>query len=251
MEVSHSLHQLPQSIPGDYVKHWCDKHAIEDSLLTDDSSEIVENSKISFDTQNSYSCSEGCNRRVPNENVIENFSLEYKPSIKYLLKKKNGVDIPNIRLTFDDASSISAESGILTLPNTLSDTNSLKPKNLNNKLLQVGKMEFKTLRDTSSDYFTSNEISGSTNILEQNIYEITSSSEQKEPNSIRSDFEEKSIIELNSTVEVPNSNTLYVTGCEGSSKDESFLSIAEVYKYVDNEEGIVLYEKRLVKNSNW
>lgn len=87
---------------------------------------------------------------------------------------------------------------------------------------------------SSSDYLTCSH--SSINSLEKNIFEITD------------DLSDLNLNINNSAcapVEKAKSD-----GSEGAASDQcSFVSVSEVYKYVDEDQGVVLFERRLLKTS--
>ncbi|CAG9772676.1 unnamed protein product [Ceutorhynchus assimilis] len=114
---------------------------------------------------------------------------------------------------FTHLTGYSKESGIVTLEST-----SLKQS-----------MNEPAQHRQSSDYlsFTNDSI----NVLEKNIDEVN-----------LSDQEEEQLLNNN----ICDSGE---GGSNGSSTELSFVSVSEVYKHVDEEQGVTLYEKRLLKTS--
>lgn len=120
----------------------------------------------------------------------------------------------------------SRESGIQSLPESTFDlsqetsiyTQTNKPCGI------VSLNEPKKIRDTSSDYFTCNEGS-SVNILDQNVFEITSDL---------------------SSYSLPASSKSINSNNEFKQSDVNNFNISELYKYIDEEEDIILFEKRLL-----
>lgn len=124
-----------------------------------------------------------------------------------------------IELKVPKIEDLSDESGIVTLPPSKNSFSSTKLSIFQPKL-----------HDTSSDYMTSS----ATSLLNRNIFTIANDLS-------RSLFTSDESCIDNSKV-----------GCENKTDDEgstemSFVTVSEVYKYEDKEEGIVLYEKRVVK----
>lgn len=185
---------LPQAQPNEYVEDWCKKHAVETTISDPIKSPFV-----------------NTNRRVVRPNVVEHISLKYESSLKYKLRKLQseclkGVEIPKTTDSASNAPEKSPESGIATMPSTSQDSNIvIANPNLNKNCLN----------DTSSDYFTSNEISGCSVVLP------------------------KSTECSNKTFEVHD------------DLKRGSVNIAEVYKYSDKMEGIELLEKRLIVNQQW
>ncbi|XP_025837623.1 uncharacterized protein LOC108735333 isoform X1 [Agrilus planipennis] len=106
-------------------------------------------------------------------------------------------------------------------------------------------------KNASSDYFSCNDISSNINSFEKNIFEITSDLSNNCSHPRCSDVQIS-----NFSMEITNLDKNYITNvpCQVSESvilepEESFVSVSEVYKYTDKEDGIVLYEKRLKGNS--
>ncbi|XP_060522645.1 ankyrin repeat and LEM domain-containing protein 1-like [Cylas formicarius] len=118
-------------------------------------------------------------------------------------------------------SGYSKESGIVTLPVSVDDVNYSWTELEQNETREV----IEDKRDKSSDYMTCSRASVDT--LERNILEINDD------------------LSLNNEI-TKGVHQLHET--HSTNNDLSFVSvISEVYKYVDNDEGVVLYERRLLK----
>ncbi|KAF2882128.1 hypothetical protein ILUMI_24050 [Ignelater luminosus] len=276
-----NLQKLPQTTPSEYVRDWCQTHAVE-IQAQNELVKVQEPKEKSFDSCNFSHESKksspqnlpfvNCNRRRVNKNVIENFSLSYEPSIKYKTRRSasarnQAVDVSNMTLSISKQSEVSRESGIITLHDTsfsdgssiVHDINNLNINELTwNEMNKVNEMKSlsKQLKDASSDYFTSNELSGSTNIMDQNVFDLTSRSTLIQNNVTKCTSHGLSfnhnVTKAKDTSDVPRITSEDGGGGGGGGEEvkcASLLSVAEVYKYTDNKEGIVLYEKRLLVNS--
>lgn len=113
---------------------------------------------------------------------------------------------------------LSRESGVVTIPSSTGRSIFLMNQTTDNK--NASKLE------KSSDYFTCSH-NNSINSLERNIFEIT---------------EDLSALNVISVNEKEDDQPEKLE--EKSSDEHSFVSVSEVYKYVDEEENVVLYEKR-------
>lgn len=108
----------------------------------------------------------------------------------------------------------SRESGIVTLNDSALEDDEIK--------LSPRKISKTKSKDTSSDYCTCTE--GSDDVMNQNVYEMSSSSSSQ-----------KSTDHINNHI---------------ANFENSFISVSEVYRYSDRDEGIVLFEKRILPPAN-
>lgn len=108
----------------------------------------------------------------------------------------------------------SRESGVVTIQSLLDSTQSWKMNN---------SKESAAVQEKNSDYFTCSH--NSITSLEKNILEIT---------------DDLSDIRLDVRASDPNQS-------DTGGSEISFVSVSEVYKYVDMDEDVVLYERRLLK----
>lgn len=133
---------------------------------------------------------------------------------RYVTKRRNR----NSDLIDTYIEDFSRESGILTLPSSTGNESSLQVHN----------------SSSSNSTYLSCCSTDTQNIMECNIFSIPDESQLSE------NFHEKSTEERNSLLD-KNIN------CGTSSiVNESFVSVSEVYKYTDDEEQVVLYEKRIL-----
>ncbi|XP_018578499.1 homeobox protein Wariai-like, partial [Anoplophora glabripennis] len=239
-----NLKNLPQSDTTEYVMNWFNKHVSEESgqsfikFPKSTGGSTAEDGFLSFESSVDESDNEHL-KLINVENIT--FRKSYrktrnnknnctKASKKVKFSKFSGdntvatdikdkaVEFPDISI-FEDAedgskmSQFSKESGIVTLPNSINDESNLfcdKPQD-NSPEKQTNLLKS---REISSDYMTCS----SNSLFEQNIFDIT------------------------------EDGSVNLLTCEDAgSNDVSFISISEVYKYVDKDEGIVLYERRLLK----
>lgn len=177
---------------------------------------MTANSGISEDSADSFKESDEERHNSLNTNIY--FRKVYRKKVKSPSKKRSSpIHTNNIEMntTFSVKES-SRESGITTLPDSL----------LNTKILDL---DVSKAKDTTSDYATCT--SGtSPDLLERNVFDFPISNLITSDNSIKSN--DDSIIAKSEGV---------------CSSDLSFVTMSEVYKYVDQEEGIVLFEKRCLK----
>lgn len=149
------------------------------------------------------------------------------------------------RKTFEDSScleqaepkcrKLSRESGILTLPDSVLDDCSELDENY--------KINTKTndaqTKNTLSDYFTCG--SDRSDILNRCIIETSSfANETSECTGVYFDSTAKSEGKT-SEVQIADQN-------QSNDSDLTFVTVSEVYKYTDEEQGVVLYERRLLKS---
>ncbi|KAF5274038.1 hypothetical protein FQR65_LT04436 [Abscondita terminalis] len=229
------LKELPQTSPSEYVRNWCDQHSSKmidamENLESDKNENFLVPFKCIHNKTTVPTEIKNVNNKIrrPNRNVLEFLHLEYESSDKFL-KQKEG---------FGKFKTESRESGILTISSSSSIENSIILTDDMEKLsLNDTCVTTEQNKETSSDYFTCNETSETENVFEKNIFSISSSSSEVKPDA-KNDFDlilNKTL--LNSFIEYNVTN-----------HDSSFISVAEVYKYTDDKEGIVLLEKRIVKN---
>ncbi|XP_031328120.1 ankyrin repeat and LEM domain-containing protein 1-like isoform X2 [Photinus pyralis] len=214
------LDLLPQTTPHEYVSNWFNTNSktllcgnqLDDSIKPNQSS-----------TFNRFECSKSPQlKQNSNGGVIELISLQYECSSKF--RNVNCPSENNSTKNFCKFKESSRESGILTLSNTSLNAYSISAEKFCDLNLFNRTREHK---DTSSDYFTCNEISGSTNILEKNVFDIP----------------EFSISGANCVNNVDPGRMSFNLNEDGGN-----VSIAEVYKYTDEKEDIVLLEKRFPIN---
>ncbi|KAJ8924360.1 hypothetical protein NQ315_007156, partial [Exocentrus adspersus] len=235
------LNDLPQSNSTEYVMNWFNKHVTPDvnvqafpkflkgaagSGSSEDGFPSCESSGDESDNEHS---------RLNAENVT--FRKAYTKTRKVSKNdKKVGFGKTDSTDLFDtclnetaiDLSKIeqfSNESGIVTLPNSLNDQSNTVDDKTPGSTKKITLLK----PDTSSDYMTCS----SNSLLEKNIFEVT---EDVSINLFTSD-ESKSI----KCVDVDNGKA------EDACNNDSLVSVSEVYKYVDKDEGIVLYERRILK----
>lgn len=93
-------------------------------------------------------------------------------------------------------------------------------------------------KDTSSDYYTCTDASDC-NVLEKNISESNLSM-------ISSDISMPWVANSIMTSDNSANNTINRRNLANRSFDKTVVSVTEIYKYLDPQEGVVLYEKRLL-----
>lgn len=146
-------------------------------------------------------------------------------------------DVKNdTKLLFDDSiyadatsfpKDYSKESGVVMLTSSLSNSSFAVQVPTKTNTSSISKRQ-----RSSSDYLTCSR--SSINSLEKNIFEIT---------------DDLSDLNLNKSVCAPVEKAKS-DGSEGAASDQcSFVSVSEVYKYVDEDQGVVLFERRLLKTS--
>ncbi|KAJ8962653.1 hypothetical protein NQ318_001047, partial [Aromia moschata] len=246
------LQNLPQSNAAEYVMNWFSTHVEAPAnsvsgppftkLPRSTGSSTTEDSLGSFESSVDESENEHL-KRTKLQNIT--FRKTYRKKRKVakdksaskrvdVVSKASNVDPPlpdisQLCTSFENAEeftkeeNFSKESGIRT-PDTKATSIEAQTPN-DGGLVKV--------QDASSDYLTCS----SNSLFEKNVFETT---EDVSVDIFTAD-ESKSVRSLQS----------YIAKSEGvCSSDLSFVSVSEVYKYVDNDEGIVLYEKRLLKTSS-
>lgn len=229
LDPDNVLDSLPSKIVNSYVHNWCVTHAHIHCYDTDkikiSTNNIINTDNIQVDIPSSSSQSD-------EQNIAENSNefCQYLSSGESLNK-----------------SNISRESGILTIPS--SDTS--QDENLidvfNNCIIINDESTTKTTN--SSAYITCDSV----NSFEKNIYSIMTLDLTE--NSIKNITSNNEIVQntnLNSMVNLTE-NINHVTNipCQLSQHNEtndSVVSITEEYKYVDEENDIILIEKRILVN---
>lgn len=219
-----ALQDLPKTNAQEYVREWC-------------------NSQKNSSTCSSLptiSCNDGDESDCLGSSLQE--SLESEPK---MLNFENTTCSTNNQKTFEDSScldqtepkcrKLSRESGILTLPDSLVDDCSEIDEN--------HKIDYKNnvsqLKNTLSDYFTCG--SDRSDILNRCIIETSSfANETSECTGIYFDSTAKSVGRT-ADVQIVDQN-------RSNDSDLTFVSVSEVYKYTDEEEGVILYERRLLKS---
>lgn len=203
--LAESLQKLPKTNSEEYVRTWC-------------------NTQLPITTpthrrQSDASAIEECDSLGSSLSETE-FK---KPSDVFVTYRKKNEEPDSSGFVYDKCRKLSRESGILTLPDSVSeyDNEAGSPRKLVVKV------------NASSDYCTCDS-QQSINVLERNVIESS-----VDENVCDSTKNESVTNELEK-----NGNRLQSLG----SSDLSFVTVSEVYKYRDVEEGITLYEKRLLKN---
>lgn len=251
------LNELPEISSSEYVKDWCDQHS-----KTMNNSLENKNSKIETDISHlvPFECQHtktvkpkvttNINERIrrPNRNVIEIMPLDYESSHRFFLQKKADPNVTNNAYKYKGTSRESGISTTSSIDNSIIltrgiDCLTLKDTNIND-CKEVNK-------DISSDYFTCNEISDNENVLEKNVFSISSSATSS--TTTHEDVNELKCLGSNFQ-RVNVDPELIHDGFDlknfGMNQDPNLLNVAEVYKYTDDEEGITLLEKRVLKKQN-
>lgn len=240
-----NLHTLPETDATEYILNWFDQQQSVTSSTPTDSLERHFGSATSLDqSDNSVAESEGDRSSKRYDQQYITFRKVYTKTRKKSSpnqspqKPKDCVHLdttisnerppnsyafqyPNFELT--QMEDYSKESGINTLPPTFRDTSvdSWNQHSEASKHFNISNNK----NERSSDYLTCSQYS--IDALEKNIFEIT---------------EDLSNLQVDAALPVeerPNSTN--------GSQELSFVSVSEVYKYIDQGEGVVLYEKRLLK----
>ncbi|GJQ80182.1 hypothetical protein Trydic_g23759 [Trypoxylus dichotomus] len=221
------LNTLPQTDSQEYVLNWCNTQELISNQTEDDSAELESannlgraipkkgsSSSKSSSAKSNYQSEtfSGCSDKVKFNDVT--FRQRRKHPDSYISK-----DICKHKES-------SRESGILTLQESSDEDGGYSEDDLKYLVdkVQTAKLirnqSIKENKDNSSDYCTCTEGSETANILEKTIYEFST---RKNPNHLKS-----------------NNN---------DNQDLSFVSVSEVYKHTDPDEGVVLYEKRILSSS--
>ncbi|XP_063932736.1 ankyrin repeat and LEM domain-containing protein 1-like isoform X2 [Zophobas morio] len=212
------LQDLPETDSKEYVMSWFNSLDQSAPKMSNKLHSNGSTSGISDDSGDSLKESdEERYNPVDVKNIC--FRKVYRKKVKTPKSSPIKTSNQKIKSKMDEIIQFSNESGIAMLPDSLNIKEETPLKKLSLDLSKGG-------RDTSSDYVTCT--SGiSPDILERNIFDFT--------NLMTSDDSNKSQLST-------------ITKSEGiSSSDLSFISVTEIYKYVDKEEGIVLYERRFLK----
>ncbi|CAH0551473.1 unnamed protein product [Brassicogethes aeneus] len=248
-----NLQLLPQADTTEYVMSWFSKHhsnTEQNSIyfnLTE--SNKPKNSIDSFESSDDESSVE-VKKVLPVENITfrkvytktRKISTASKNSISPKPKELSVIELEdtkndNTMYTADEFSTFeqfSKESGIISLRHSTKSQDSLFDEDLTvnspKNSLKIPKI---SKQDASSDYMTCSTNSDN-QILEKNIFEIT---------------EDLSVnLYVQDEVRSEGSNGSNLRKSQGVlSADLSFVSVSEVYKYVDEEKGVVLYERRFLK----
>ncbi|KAK9875278.1 hypothetical protein WA026_007669 [Henosepilachna vigintioctopunctata] len=258
-----SLHQLPESDSVEYVMKWCQNHLQipEVPLSTTNTTESPGNSSSTFDFfESSFDESEGGKSivHVPKDDKIT-FRKKYR-KVRKVNSTQRKSKVPNADCNknnaanetvalnaskdysnlavFSNLKEFSHESGIMTLPCSKNESyevvvkeDSISAEPIVNIPLQqavnnntsTNTSDFRTCsscNDTAGHY--------TTEILNRNIFEMTSDISRLKMDESRS----------------RKSSAKSDAPC---GSEISFVSVSEVYKYIDEDEDVVLYEKRLLK----
>lgn len=236
---------LPDAEPTEIIINWINKH-VENSVTVPTTTPVIQDKaddciSDGFNSFHSSSADETddevAKKRIPVENITfrkvyrktrrisrdssirSTKSTETTPVAKrneHNKYAKNLISNESCPEDFTKIVNFSNESGIELLANS----NIISPsqsKELNLSLDIVKPVEFEK-KDSSSDYMTCT--STSVNTFERNISNLMTSDE---------------------------SHSLSIAKSEGIGSDASLVHISELYKFVDPEEGIVLYERRFLK----
>ncbi|KAF5293023.1 hypothetical protein FQA39_LY13792 [Lamprigera yunnana] len=241
------LQELPQITPTEYVRTWCKQHArivynnnVENNMNKAEKKVIFNDFECIHQKQPAVIKSNFVTHRIRKPNVIDDVSLEFETSSKFLSKKK--FDFTG---NLEEFAKTSYESGVSTLTNTTISIDSLSLTNgIEEKLNNVDFVHKEKNKDTSSDYFTCAEISGSENI-------VTNSLNVKK---------EVAVEKLNSLAVNLQNTTINTNNCVSFNAPQlsnldvrqnlDAVNIAEIYKYTDSVKDIVLMEKRLLVKKN-
>lgn len=134
---------------------------------------------------------------------------------------------------FSTMQQYSKESGIITLPNSMLVTGNI-PKTTSSAEFSISEMysppKMKTSLikiDASSDYNTCSTAS--------------------EKSSLVNSFEMTDDLSIEFTQDETKGDLISSTHSKSSSPELSFVTVSELYKYVDEDEGIILFERRFLK----
>ncbi|XP_044744644.1 ankyrin repeat and LEM domain-containing protein 1-like [Coccinella septempunctata] len=267
-----SLYQLPETDTTEYVMKWCQNH-LQSTTPPEKSQEFasrIEPSPTNSDFRESSNDESEWGKRSVEYNVVndsikfrkryvkvrdKNSAKKDKKSATPAKNEKVEVDIaPVVKKTesivndvtnaaiFTTIKEFSAESGIVTLPNSKSEDffsadnkESFCPVDAVVEVPTDTTQTVEVSMTNTEDYHTCSAGNDTTPInttfvLDKNVFEITS------------DLSHLAVDDVKSR----RSSTKSEGIC---SNDISFVSVSEVYKYIDEEEGIVLFEKRLLKTA--
>ncbi|KAL3285873.1 hypothetical protein HHI36_000393 [Cryptolaemus montrouzieri] len=251
-----SLHQLPETNATEYVMNWCQNQ------LTNASTPVA-SASVTNSLENSYSNSDfresSCDESDGGKSVnysIKHDTITFRKKYRKVRKVSNvsrtsnvsdnvkvagtdnsGGERKTLNITKDETSGdmftvlreFSKESGIMTLPNSKSEVYIAVDKansiSSNQDIVATNIILENTIN--SSDYRTCSSCDMS-NVMNRNIFEMTN------------DLSHLAVEEVKSRRSSTKSEGVFST-------DVSFVSVSEVYKYIDEDEGIILFEKRLLK----
>ncbi|KAI4467890.1 ankyrin repeat and lem domain-containing protein 1 [Holotrichia oblita] len=231
-----NLNTLPHTDTQEYVLNWCNNQELvsnQTEFVDDCSGELnyCNNSAIIItkkETKCSSTKSSYQSERLSNSSIssaLSNSKTDKKFN-KVTIRNKNKHHInypPQKKCNYKESS---RESGILTLPESSDEDGGYSDDSFIDEQCEfnyiettnnLGNLNIKEHKDTSSDYCTCTESSEIANILDKTIYGFSNNKNLHPPNSSNSD-----------------------------DQDLSFVSISEVYRYTDLDEGIVFYEKRIL-----
>ncbi|KAF7268345.1 hypothetical protein GWI33_018498 [Rhynchophorus ferrugineus] len=220
------LHSLPNTDATEYILNWFNQQqSIINSTPTDSLTKQFGSTTSLESADSSPGESDGDRTSKRYDSHYITFRKVYrktrkKSSIKSPNKTQKSVYFDATKTSLEDtnceeaenfslAKEYSTESGIITLPVSVEDIG------LSSNIEHIPLKK----KETSSDYQTCSQIS--IDAFEKNVFEITE------------DLSQLHIQKGDNTV---------------CTDDMSFVSVSEVYKYEDKDEGIVLYEKRLLKS---
>lgn len=145
-------------------------------------------------------------------------------------------------------------SGIYTLPSDSSHMSSFSVKDDLNMCVIINKSDTNTKQCSSSSEYLTCEEAKSVNSLEKNIINSIMTLDLTDKFPAEQDKYPDITLDLSNPIENTNFTKNHLTNipCQLSvlpdGSNESMISVAEEYKYIDKEEGIVLIEKRILTN---
>lgn len=234
-----NLNTLPHTDSQEYVLNWCNNQELVSTQteFVDDCSGELEygNNSAIITKKKNYSCKTSFTKFNYQSERLSNSSISSVPSNSIKIDKKfDNVTIRNknehrrnyVPKNKSYYKESSRESGILTLPESSDEDGGYSDDSFIDEQFELndihitndlGHLNIKENKDTSSDYCTCTENSDITNILDKTMYGFSN----------------------NKHLPLPKSNS-------SDDQDLSFVSVSEVYRYTDLDEGIVLYEKRIL-----
>ncbi|KAL1502110.1 hypothetical protein ABEB36_007303 [Hypothenemus hampei] len=235
---------LPETDSTEYVSNW-----VFESQKNNCTDYNLINTNFDYENPSGFDCSDESLAESDCDNESKRYDSHCITFRKVYRKTRSKTKKPKTKshnnTLYNDAETISRctevskESGLMTLPSLSECTNDFNHSNelhsdlLNNPTTHLLSAKSDRQQEKSSDYYTCSH--NSINSLNKNILEITKDLDRV---SIKQKYQHgDSITEFEKNVFEISEGT---TEC-------SFITVSEVYKYVDRDEHVVLYEKRISK----
>lgn len=212
---------LPETNPEEYVRNWCTTH----TTLQNDT-KTIRKSGYAIPSDDCDSIGSSLQESIEADPKIIQFENVTFRAKQCQQEPKNFNISPSCR-------KLSRESGILTLPDSTLDYAS-EIDNLEKQ--EVSEISGRESRRQNSGYFTCS--SEDPNAFERNI---DSSGEKIIEESVNT-------LEENGLNDARIGDGLLISS--NTSSELSYVTVSEWYRYTDAEEGVTLFEKRLLKSTS-